>query len=167
MNNEMYTDYTNTISQLEEVITSIDQEKLNIAPFEGSWTAAQVVEHVIKSQAMATDLIYGDTKNTDRDPYEKVEEIKKVFLDFTIKMSSPEVILPSDKVQDKQKLLTNLETVSSKIKNAIQTLKLDEVCTAFSLPNTGALTRGEWIYFIIYHTQRHIHQLKNIIENIN
>ena len=53
-----------------------------------------------------------------------------------------------------------------KMIEAIKTLNLSETCTAFELPGFGEFTRAEWIYFAMYHTQRHTHQLKKIYERM-
>ena len=88
--------------------------------------------------------------------------IKGLFLDFTTKMISPQFILPPDEATEKEELISHLKTVSGKVTEAIQTLNLTEICLDFALPGMGEMTRAEWIFFIIYHTQRHIHQLENI-----
>ena len=33
-------------------------------------------------------------------------------------------------------------------------------------PNFGQITNLEMLYFVLYHTQRHTHQLKNIVKHI-
>jgi hypothetical protein len=49
----------------------------------------------------------------------------------------------------------------------MQELDLSKTCQGFQLPGSAAFTRAEWIWFAIYHTQRHTRQLKNILEVIN
>jgi hypothetical protein len=58
--------------------------------------------------------------------------------------------------------MNSLEEIKATIDHAIQTLELSRTCLAFEIPVYGFLTRTEAIYFVIYHTQRHIQQLKNI-----
>jgi hypothetical protein len=49
---------------------------------------------------------------------------------------------------------------------AVQTLDLTSTCLEFELPGFGKFTRMEWGNFILYHSQRHIHQMKNIMRKI-
>lgn len=163
---EMQTAYENTISKLEQLLHSFNQSALNVIPFEGSWTAGQVGEHVVKSQLMIAGLLYGKTNVPQRNPYEKKETLKGIFLNFSTKMTSPEFILPSAKSKQKEELISQLKTGYDKITNVIQSLNLTEICLEFALPGLGEMTRAEWIYFIIYHTQRHIHQLENISQKL-
>jgi len=149
-----------TKTELLAVVSSFPQEKINTVPFAGSWTAGQVSEHLLK--AVGTDLLYGKTKKADRDPAEKIETLEKIFLDFNTKLTSPDFILPSNRVQEKEDLLGKLESLWNRIDKAAGELDLDEICLDFEMPGMGTLTRLEWICFFICHTRRHIFQLTNI-----
>jgi hypothetical protein len=81
-------------------------------------------------------------------------------------MKSPDFVVPPDTSYNKEELLHSLEDIKAKIKQAIETLDLTKTCLAFELPVYGFLTRLEAVYFILYHTQRHIHQLKNIHQKV-
>jgi hypothetical protein len=43
-----------------------------------------------------------------------------------------------------------------------ESMDLSLTCTDFPFPTLGEFTRWEWITFIIYHTKKHIFQIKNI-----
>ncbi len=154
-----------TTDELIHELSSLSQDQLNAVPFEGSWTAAQLGEHLHKSYNVA-ELLYGPVKNTERDPAEKVKSIEDALLNFETKMISPDFIVPENKEYDKNSLISSLKESINKITHGAETLKLEETCSAFSLPGLGEMTRTEWIYFVIYHTQRHVHQLKNIAEKV-
>nr|WP_294790144.1 DinB family protein [uncultured Mucilaginibacter sp.] len=149
-----------TKAELIEAISAIDRETFNTIPFEGSWTAAQVSEHILK--ALGADLLYADTTPTDRQPDEKVKAIADLFLNFEIKMKSPDFILPDDKPKDKDVLLKGLEKIFDRLIHAAETLNLTEICTVFEVPGFGPFTRLEFLWFFNVHTKRHIRQLKNI-----
>ena len=165
MNLEINNDLKTTTAELIKLVSSLSQEQLNVVPFEGSWTAAQVAEHLNKSYNMA-EVLYGPVKQTDRNPAEKVNQIKEVLLNFDLKLESPEFLEPENRVYDKASLLNSLSELIKKITTAAETLNPDETCTAMELPQLGELTRFEWISFITYHTQRHNQQIKNIAEKI-
>lgn len=162
---EISNELQSTTDELVRLLSSFSKEQFNKVPFEGSWTAGQLAEHMHKSYGVA-ELLYGPVKETKRDPAEKVKQIKEIFLNFDTKMKSPDFIVPENKAYDKSTLLNSLHESIEKIKHGTATLNLDETCTAFALPGLGEMTRTEWIYFVIYHTQRHVHQLKNIAEKI-
>ena len=166
MTNEILGEFEGVKKGLIQTISTFNQEEFNTIPFKGSWTAGQVAEHVYKSVSSFTKGLYGKVKPTTRQPDEKVEPIKKAFLDFDTKMSSPDFILPSSGAHDKNATLNSLENTMDKITDAIKKFDLTETCLSFVPPVIGELTRLESIYFVIYHTQRHIHQLKNISQKV-
>jgi DinB superfamily len=137
------------------------EEQLNVVPFEGSWTGGQVAEHLLKS-AGVVEVVFGrTTPTTDRPPDEKIPTLR-IFLDFSIKMKSPDFILPSDGFHARQPLIDQLQNDWDRLGEAVDTLDLSETCLDSEMPNVGHMTRLEWISFYVYHSKRHLHQLKNI-----
>jgi hypothetical protein len=144
-----------------QLLSSFDQQKINTIPYEGSWTAAQVGDHIFKSDTMFLKALYGPVKQSERDPAEKIEGIKEVFLNFNTKLKSPKVIIPAIISHDRETLLNSLKGTATQLTEAVQKLDLSEICLT-PLPASDELTRLEIMYFIVYHTQRHIHQLQKI-----
>lgn len=150
----------NTVTtELLLLIDSFDQEQINLVPFENSWTAAQVADHLCKSDASIIGTIYQGGTPTERTPDEKTPELKGIFLNFDVKFKSPEIIIPDNKIFHKEELIARLKEMRSKLFTAAATLNLNEVVSHEIL---GAMTRLEILSFVLYHTQRHVHQLKRI-----
>lgn len=156
------TELENSLNEFQQLVSSFDENQINECPFEGSWTPAQVAQHIVMANSGFGEVLNGPVKNTERAPDEQVEKIKNNFLDFTSKMKSPDFIVPHDKQYNKDSLLKALEGIKGNVSKAISDLDLTQTCLAFELPVYGCLTRLEAIYFVIYHTQRHAHQLKKI-----
>jgi hypothetical protein len=166
MTKNLVTRLENMKSDLTGTISSFSQEQLNIIPFHGSWTAGQVTEHILLSVAGVTKALYGKTKETEREPGKKVELIRSLFLDFSQKLNAPGFIIPSPATYQPEALLQSaIETMDASIR-AVHTLDLTSTCLEFELPRFGKFTRLEWANFIVYHSLRHIHQMKNILRKI-
>jgi uncharacterized damage-inducible protein DinB len=156
-----------TTKELLDTLSRFTQEQLNTLPFEGSWTAAQVAEHLLKSKARIPQLLTGNSRpTTERPPDEKTEVIKAIFLDFSTKLKSPDFIIPSDEIKEKQALLSALQSNSEEIRSVIHTADLSRTFTDHPFPQLGELTGWEWICFMVCHSKRHIRQLKNIYTTI-
>ena len=95
MKEQLILDFNETTQELLSTLYSFRQEKFNKIPFEGSWTAGQVAEHLFKSESNIPNVLKGNSKTTGRNPFEKAPIIESVFLDFSKKLQSPEFILPS------------------------------------------------------------------------
>jgi len=154
----------NTFNELDNILFSFNDEQLNEIPFEGSWTAGQVTEHIIRSLGGVSRLMSGPAEPTDRDPGEKIKTLEDLFLNFNIKMRSPDFILPEGTDHKKEELLRTLEQLKKETLEASK-LDLSLLCTGAEFPTFGQLTRLEWLHFFLAHTERHTHQLKNIFKS--
>jgi hypothetical protein len=158
------TEILETRQDLMDCIYSFTGNSIDKVPFKDSWTAGQVLEHIDK--AIGPDLLYGNTQKTNRQPDEKVQQVKAVFLDFNSKMKSPDFILPTEEKHDPQVLLSRLAGKLDALFTASETLDMNDECLDFEVPGFGKFTRLEWIWFYLAHTQRHIQQLKNIAKEV-
>jgi hypothetical protein len=167
MNTDKLLAYFNEIfSDLENSILLFDEHWFNQIPFEGSWTPGQVVQHIKLSAGNFAHVLNGEVATTERPIDEKVAILKDIFLNYESKMKSPDFIKPPFDNYDKEQLLGEISAIKRDIAKEIPTLDLSKTCLAFELPRMGHLTRLEAIYFVIYHTQRHVNQLKNISKNL-
>lgn len=153
-----------TKQALIKTISSIDKRKTDIIPFEGSWTAGQVLEHISKS--INPGILSGTAKEPGRPADEQVHLIKSIFLDFDKKFVAPDFITPAAPVHDTDALLEKITGKFDKLIAAADTMNLSEECLGFVVPGFGHFTRLEWIVFYMVHTQRHIQQLRNIAEKL-
>jgi uncharacterized damage-inducible protein DinB len=161
---EMLQEFETATAEYINVASSFSQEQFNAVPYEGCWSAAQVTDHLFKSDNGILKALYGPTQTTERAPDENVPGIKKTFLDFTTKLSSPDFIIPDNVSHDKDSLISAFKSVRELLGKAIKTLDLSALC---SMPVLGELTRLELIAFVIYHTQRHTHQVTKIGNLVN
>ena len=152
-----------TTSQLQQMISSLNENEINIIPFENSWTSAQLVTHVTKSNKAIVQALHMEGKKTERNPGERAQELKTTFLNFTTKFQSPEFIVPTEKTYQKETLITDLKKSNKQLEEMRDKVNLSEI---ISLPAFGEITKLELLYFVLYHTQRHIHQLKNILKSL-
>lgn len=161
MAKELLQELNDTTTELLNIITAFSQEQFNMVPFEGSWTAGQVAEHLRQSYG-AADVLRGAVQPATRPPDKYVEQLRSTFLNFEVKMKSPDFVVPPDRLYDRETQLKALSEKLAYIRDAVQTLDLTQLCLDFQLPGAEKFTRLEWVYFILYHTQRHIRQIKNI-----
>jgi hypothetical protein len=166
MKNDMTDELLATKKNLLQALDSFDQDNINIVPFEGSWTGGQVARHVLKSASGVLDALNGPVKRAERDPSQHLKLLSDIFLNFDIKMKSPDFVLPDEEPKDKGILINLLEDTFDGIIKVAESEDLDVICTTFEMPSLGFLSRREFIGFTIVHTQRHIHQLKNISNHL-
>ncbi len=85
---QLESDINKTFTVFAEIISSFNKDQFNLIPFEGSWTAGEVAEHIILSVSGFEKTMNGPVAETGRAPDALNEKIKAIFLDFTTKMKS-------------------------------------------------------------------------------
>ncbi|UOE51665.1 DinB family protein [Mucilaginibacter sp. SMC90] len=158
--------FEDTANNLLSTIALFNDQQINIALSDDSWTAGQIAEHVFKSNTQLIPVLNGAGKPAKRDATEKVKMIKDLFLDFEAKFKSAPNILPSNGPHDKSEVIALLQTAITGVREVINTKDLYLISTELVVPFFGELTRLEWLYLICYHTQKHIHQLKNLWQSL-
>lgn len=149
------------VTQLVSLISALDENKVNAVPYADSWTAGQLLDHVIKSTGGIAELMRIPGKQAGRDPGEKIEELKKVFLDFSLKMKSPGMIVPGAGPFKKQVVIRKLGSSFERLEENTKNANLSELVQNFP---GGEVTKLELLHFVLYHTQRHLHQMNKICE---
>jgi hypothetical protein len=161
--NELLLEFEAATNAIIEKVAALSQSAINKVPFSGSWTAAQVIEHLCKSDQAMIQALNGPVQPTSRPPDKMVDNLRAIFLDFSTQLPAPEFIIPSNETFDKENLIATFKSGRGEIGKAIQTLDLTATC---HMPIFGKPTRMELIAFVIFHTMRHTNQVKNITEKL-
>ncbi len=150
--------------ELLQLVSAFSEETINTIPFKDSWTSAQLADHVTKSnKSIIQSLNITGQVIADKNPVERVAEIKEMFLDFSTKMKSPEFIAPSQSMYKKDKVVADLNASVQQLKKLATMVDTGQTLTH---PAFGEITKYEILWFVVFHTQRHIHQLQNILKKL-
>lgn len=160
---ELYAEIEDAYSDFEHTLALFSDQQLNTVPFEGSWTGGQVVDHIIKATA---DIPDGHTKQVDRAYNGLIGPELEVFSDDTIRMKSPDFMVPEGGPFTVSRLLDDLRRIKTRHLESVGRQDLHALCLDFELPHTGFLTRYEWLKFFACHVQRHLRQLKRMQEKV-
>lgn len=164
MHNEIISQLETALVKTIMLLSSFDEKDLNTVPFEGSWSAAQVGRHLYKAESGMDELLLAPTGPADRNPEEKAAELKNLFLDFGIKMKSPDFIVPEDMEYDKEELIASLREVKDKMIPAAKETDLAHLAPLQDGHPLQGHTKLEMMHFMAYHIMRHNHQIEKIRE---
>lgn len=151
-----------TLQTFIDTSASFNNVEFNAEPYHNSWTPGQCAEHIRMSTSGFNDVINGPVKDTSREPDAGVEQIKAQFLNFDIKMQSPDFVVPEAKSYDQQQMADALKVINDNLLQSVKLLDLTKTCTAFKIPGADWFTRFESASFVLYHTQRHVRQLQKM-----
>lgn len=160
---ELFESFDEAASVFLKTISLFTEEEINTIPFKNSWTAAQVAEHVMQSNQSMIQSLSEKGRMGARNIDEGVSNLKKIFLNFDSKLQSPKFILPTKEKYNKEALIAELQDSIEKIKKLSVNVDVVEI---INHPVFGEITKFEILHFIVYHTQRHTHQMKNIFQHL-
>ncbi|OXA78584.1 DinB superfamily protein [Flavobacterium aquidurense] len=167
MKTTLQTNIVETFKNLSEIHSKFSETELNTVPYEGSWTAGQTTQHILKACSGYAALFLGKTEETTRTPDLYIKDIEALFLNFNIKMNAPDYLLPE--IIDYNKGEQTLELLNKEADlltlSAIHDLTL--TCLDSQVPGFEKFTILEWLSFALIHTQRHTHQLNEIYKIVN
>lgn len=149
---------------LQKLMASLEVSKVNAVPYQDSWTAAQLFDHVTQSVRGMSNAMNTAFKPAGRNQGERIDDLKKIFLDFSTKFKSPDFILPGDGPYEKVVVTEDLKKSFSQLKEYAD--KTDLTGLVEGIP-FGPVTKLEILHFVLYHTQRHLHQMQRICEALN
>jgi DinB superfamily len=147
---------------LVHLLQSVSPRHFNQIAGSGKWSIAQVAEHIRLSNNSIDQALALKGKPVDRNPAERVDELKKMFLDFKTSYQSPDFIVPAQKKYNRDFLLHDLKASMQRIRDRMYEDDLDEL---INHPAFGDISKFEILHFVLYHTQRHLRQIKMIAAN--
>jgi hypothetical protein len=157
---QLISEVDNSTNNLVGAIMNCSEENFNLSPGENQWSQAQVAEHILLLETIVNKALH-KADITERNVDLKVELLKKAMASFERKFTAPDFILPTTSHKTKTELIDALTSQRNILKQIILTTDVSETPT-YRHPQLGDMTRLEWIYFIITHSDRHVQQIKNI-----
>ena len=158
---KLFASFYDCTSALVKATASLTGKQINTIPFKDSWTAGQVMEHVTMSNTGIAKALNIEGVPAERKPDKREQELKDMFLDFTVKFTSPAFILPTKDAYLKENIIEDIEYSVELLKEIGRNTDLSECIKHAAF---GEITKLELLHFVKFHMQRHLRQLKNIIE---
>ena len=158
----LLTDWEKNTEDLVDLLSHFTPESFNHKGSDPSWTAGQVAEHLFIMDRVTLMMLEGPAIPTNRPPDSKLPQVQGAMEDEETKRVAPDIVQPSAGPKDPQYLADSIKKQRAQIKESILQKDLTEACTAGKHPSIGTMTRLEWVYFTIYHTRRHLAQLRRL-----
>jgi hypothetical protein len=152
--------------ELIKIINEFPDKDFNTRISENAWSTGEVLEHIIRLDGFMIKLLEGESKPTKRNPEDKLEFIKRGFLDIEKKYNAPKFFIPRENNQNKNDCLENIIVNRKKISELVIQSNLSGTYPDIIHPVFGEMSSVEWIYSIIYHSERHMIQIKRIKDNL-
>lgn len=153
-----------TTTKLIDRLQLVSDHDFNFKPSAKKWSIAQVVDHICRSNQSIIKALVLEGIEVDRDPAERIGELKEVFLDFTKTYESPSFIVPKKDIYNRQELMNELLHSLRQIHRLMYKTELNVL---INHPAFGDISKLEILHFVLFHTQRHLRQITLLHEELN
>jgi hypothetical protein len=130
---------------------------------ENEWNMLEIAEHILLTEKLVMSLLSQETTTRVEQPeLFGTEKLKRFLVDFRHKkVKAPDSIVPKGILADPQQFVTELSQLRAQLVYDIQTGKLAITHATYKHPMLGEMTVTDWLYFIVHHSERHFHQMKD------
>lgn len=153
-------DFEKAGSELENTIRNFPHEKFNQSPSPDKWSAAGIAEHLAKVEQFVVTVMEGTSQKSDgdRDPELKTPYMEAVY-GSDMKFKTFPVLFPSEEPKDKNEMAEKIRSFRDQIIQKAANHSPDNLCD-LEHPHFGHLTVIEYVYFVIFHGERHRKQIE-------
>ena len=160
-------DLSASTTQFLAALADFPDALFNMHPTNGGWAASGVAEHILILEGLINKVIEGPVEMPEgRKPDEKIALIKEAFQNEKTKLSAPSIIAPKRENWNKEEVINSIRETRKNMTSSIAFNDLAPVCLAHIHHVFGSLSRLEWVYFCIYHAERHQSQLQRILTDL-
>ncbi|WP_431029644.1 DinB family protein [Lysinibacillus sp. LZ02] len=144
-----------------ESVSSLTDEHLNTVVEEGTWSIAQILEHLYLleesvAKQIAKTLVSEDVNVPEAFPVHLVADRKQ-------KVDAPHYVLPSNEHQTLAELKHKLTTSRETLMHSIEGVSDDDLTEkGFAHRRFGTLALKQWVALIGYHEERHLGQIEEV-----
>ena len=161
---KLCTDLDNNTRLFLDILDTVPPDKLHQKNAQTAWCIMDCAEHMlICEQGVARALQGAAEPVTDRAPNSKVPDISHSFMDFDKRlrvMGEPDTL--EGGYQSTADFSKAFRQNRESVKATLQKEPVDWLCKDMEHPIFGFMTRIEWVYYLIYHTERHLQQINRI-----
>lgn len=145
--------------EISDFFKTTDTSLLIHRPSPNEWSALDCFEHMIVVEKMVEKVLQLPSQPSHRAIDAKVTTIKEALLNFNEKYQTTEMFLPTGRYTQEEAVLLFCE----QREKIWTTGDFKHLYDAIEHPFFGKLTKTEWVYFCIYHAQRHLEQMKKAV----
>ncbi|MEF7439820.1 DinB family protein [Paenibacillus lautus] len=152
--------------ELLGILTSLSGDQLNQQKDLNSWSISQVCQHLYITEELYIVAI----KKGLRSKEESYIENKPVefLLDRSKKLEAPDIAKPTDEFLEYQEIIEKLNNSRQKLLELLNTVEDPSVLSRrhFIHPVFKEMLLMDWLKSLYLHEQRHIKQIKEIIDGL-
>ncbi|MDW3647322.1 MAG: DinB family protein [Bacteroidia bacterium] len=173
MTSEQRTQYLKYLNESStsvlQALEAIPAELFTKKPSPDNWSAADVMEHLLKVESLIIDnlaKIGPDPINSAMVVTLSDEEVLKKASDIEERSQAREGSLPSGLFKKKEEAIEAFKERRSQSQKFIEETDANLASFSFPHPRMGLMSGGNWLVFVSGHSLKHVPQLESIYREL-
>jgi uncharacterized damage-inducible protein DinB len=167
MNIEHYTtELRNNTENILSALSRLTPIQQSAKPADG-WSVLEILEHIYLTEKSIIRLLKSPPEGL-HDGDEKIgrQQLKKLLIEKRqIKVEAPEFTLPKGILANVDAFETAFADQRARLIQSLEEGTLVVDSRLYLHPYLGKITVSDWLYLIIYHSERHLGQLQATVES--
>lgn len=150
-------------SRLGTKIFPLSDEVFNFKSNPKQWSIADVIQHLTLLEAAVNRLVTGSKSPAGEG--DKTESIRETLLDPR-PLDAGGFLSPKPGHKDKAECWEKFVLTRSSLMNDVRQEDFSSLCQDYNHVLFGKLTVGEWLFFVLYHSERHERQIDRVLAHL-
>lgn len=150
--------------ELLGILDGLREDEINKQKDFESWSISQVCQHLIKTEELYIVAIRKGLKSKE-DSFIENKPVE-LLLDRSNKLEAPDIAKPTDELLENQVIIEKLNYARQKLHELLNTVEDPSVLSRrhYLHPVFKEMLLIEWLKSLYLHEQRHIKQIKEILD---
>lgn len=127
------------------------------------WTGIQILEHIYLTDKVVSEFIFQAPKGLAPTlHFIGQDELKRRLILEIQPVQAPPAVIPSGSISGIAQFNVEFKALRDRLKYRLLTETALPINRYYHTALMGDLTVMDWLFFILYHTERHLNQLKKL-----
>lgn len=154
-------DILNSNEATRQLLATVNEDECHAKPDDQTWSALECLEHIVVVEKGLLNVLRMELSDESPETV-GVAQIQSALANRDVRIPAPDFILPKGRFATWQaatdQFFAQRQTLLEMTEN-----KVHEQTGTFPHPLLGPLSKLEWIYFGLAHTERHLSQIKDVL----
>lgn len=128
------------------------------------WSGIEILEHICLTDEFVASFIFKTPDGVaDKEFLVGESKLREMLIYSTHRVNAPDRVIPKNTISDQHQFAEKFSEIRANLVERLKTPSDLPTYRYYHTPLMGDLTVSDWLYFMIFHTERHLNQLRKLM----
>lgn len=135
-----------------------------LTPVQEGWSSIEILEHICLTDQLISNLIFGQPDGIAKGKFLiRESKLQYLLVQDIQRLDAPDFVRPRGTVNSSDQFIHTFSEIRKNLKERLTIPCQLPENRYYHTPLLGNLTVNDWLFFIIFHTERHLNQIRRIM----